>query len=148
MEPYKIAIDASIAIKWYLTDESDTEMAANMLIDYKEHRVNFIVPRLFYYEMINSVHIAVQRKRITENDGMEVLKDIFLIETTVVDSDELIKNAYLNARKYTISVSDALYLGIAKEHGTVLYTADRKFYNSMKGKKDSIRWIGDYKRVG
>lgn len=85
MELHKVVIDASVAIQWYLTDESDTVVATDIIIDYQENRVNFIVPRLFHYEMVNSIHIAIRRKRIVESDGKEILKDFFLIKTTIVD---------------------------------------------------------------
>ncbi|MBI4689402.1 MAG: type II toxin-antitoxin system VapC family toxin [Nitrospirae bacterium] len=144
MEPRKIAIDASVAIKWYLTDESNSEIAEAMLMDYKEARIRFIVPRLFHYEMMNSIHIAVRTKRIAEGDAKEILADLFLIETTIVDSDELIKAAYLNARKYNISGYDALYLSVANKTSVMLYTADRKFYEAIKGKERFVKWVEDY----
>lgn len=105
------------------------------------------MPRLFHYETANVIHIAVQRKRITEDEGKNIINDMLDIKTTLVDSEELIRDAYINARKYNISAYDALYLGVAKEHGMILYTADRKLYNSVKEKKKYVKWIGDYKRL-
>jgi len=77
MERHQIVIDASSAIKWYLTDESESETAADMLIDYQKNKVQFIVPRLFHYEVMNSIHIAVRMKRIDDNNGREILEDFF-----------------------------------------------------------------------
>lgn len=81
------------------------------------------MPRIFHYEVMNSVHIAVRMKRIPENSGKEILEDLFLIETIVVNSDKLIKSAYLYARQYNISVYDASYLAAAKEQSAPIYTA-------------------------
>lgn len=148
MERHQIVIDASTAVKWYFSDESDTQSAVDMLIDYQQQKVSFIVPRLFYYEMMNSVHVAVGMKRIPESSGKEILEDIFLIETIVVDSDKSIKSAYLYARQYNISVYDASYLSVAKEHNAPIYTADKRFYNAVKGKERLMKWIEDYKRAG
>jgi predicted nucleic acid-binding protein len=148
MERHQIVIDASAAIKWYFTDESDAQSAADMLLDYQQNKVCFIVPSLFHYEIMNSVHIAVRIKRIPENSGKEILEDIFLIETIVVNSDKLIKSAYLYARQYNISVYNASYFAAAKEHNAPIYTADRRFYNAVKSKERLMRWIGDYKKAG
>jgi len=145
---YNIVIDASVAVKWHIKDESAIEQAVNILFDYNAGRVGFIEPRLLYYETANAVNIAVQRKRITEDEGKDIIKDMLAIEMTVVDNPELIRNAYSVARKYNISVYDALYLEVAKENGILFYTGDKKFYNSMKGKKDFVRWIGDYRSAG
>lgn len=147
MGRHEIVIDASAAIKWFFTDESDVQSAADLLIDYQQNKLHFIVPRLFHYEIMNSVHIAVRMKRIPENSGKEILKDLFLIETKIIDSDGLIKSAYLYARQYNISVYDASYLAAAKEHKAALYTADRKFYDTVKSKERLVKWIGDYRRM-
>ncbi len=141
-----IVIDANVALKWQFKDECEIEQAVNLLLDYKDNKVSFIVPRLFYYEIANAIHIAVQRKRITEEDGEATIKDILEIETTVVDSLELIKSAYLNARKYNISVYDSMYFTLTKDQGCLLFTGDKKFYNTFKDKKRFIKWIGDYRK--
>ena len=144
---FNIVVDASVAIKWYIKDESEINQAVDILLDYEVGKINFFVPRLFHYETANVIHIAVQRKRITEDEGKNIINDMLDIKTTLVDSEELIRDAYINARKYNISAYDALYLGVAKEHGMILYTADRKLYNSVKEKKKYVKWIGDYKRL-
>jgi predicted nucleic acid-binding protein len=144
---FNIVVDASVAIKWYIKDESEINEAVDILLDYEVGKIKFFVPRLFYYETANVIHIAVQRKRITEDEGKNIINDMLEIKTTLVDSGELIRDAYRNARKYNISVYDAHYLGVAKEHGMILYTADRKLYNSVKEKKKYVKWIGDYKRL-
>jgi predicted nucleic acid-binding protein len=144
----KITIDASAALKWQFRDETNIEDAVNMLLDYEESKVYFIVPRLFYYEIANAIYIAVQRGRITDDVGKSIINDMLAIEAEVIDSLELLKTAYLNAKKYGISVYDSIYLTLADEHGVLLYTGDRKFYNTIKDKKRFIRWIGDYRRKG
>lgn len=89
--------------------------------------------------------LILQRKRITEDEGKDIVKDMLEIEMAVIDNRELIRNAYGTARKYNISVYDAFYLEVAKENEIFFYTGDKKFYNSMKGKKDFLKWIGDYR---
>ena len=118
---FNIVIDASVAVKWHIKDESEVEQAIEILLDYNSGKVGFIEPQLFYYETSNAVNVAVQRKRITEDEGRDIIKDMLEIEMAVVDNFELIRNAYSLARKYNISVYDAIYLETAKENGTLLY---------------------------
>ena len=58
-----------------------------------------------------------------------------------------LRNAYLNARKYNITMHDSIYFTHAYEQGFLLYTGDKKFYNAVKIKKELVRWIGDYRRA-
>lgn len=141
---YKIVIDASAALKWQFEDETEAEQAVNVLLDYKDDKVSFVVPELFYYELANAIHIAVQRERITEDDGKDIINDMLAIETTVVDSLELIRKAYINARRYKISVYDSMYFTFAADKGILLLTGDKRFFNAFKDRGKFIRWIGDY----
>lgn len=144
---FSIVVDASVAVKWYIKDESESDRAIDILLDYKEGKVSFVEPLLLYYEIANAVHIAVQRKRVTEDDGKDIIRDMLDLEMTFVDSVEMIRNAYGIARKYNISVYDAFYIEVAKDNGIMLYTGDKKFYNAVKDKKKFIKWIGEYERV-
>ena len=145
---FKIIIDASVAIKWYVRDEVDAEKAIEMLFDYENGKINLIAPALFYYETANAVNTAVLRKRITEYEGQDIIKDLMATDLITIAEAKLIPSAYFYARKYNISVYDASYLAAAKEHNTPIYTADRKFYDAVKSKERLVKWIGDYKKAG
>ncbi|MEK6582722.1 MAG: type II toxin-antitoxin system VapC family toxin, partial [Nitrospirota bacterium] len=73
---FNIVIDASVAVKWHIKDESEVEQAIEILLDYNSGKVGFIEPQLFYYETSNAVNVAVQRKRITEDEGRDIIKDM------------------------------------------------------------------------
>ncbi len=53
---FRIVVDASVAIKWYVRDEIDADKAIAMLLDYENGKVKLIVPNLFYYETANAVN--------------------------------------------------------------------------------------------
>jgi predicted nucleic acid-binding protein len=144
---HDIVVDASVALKWQFKDEDETEQAVAMLQDYEAGRIGFIVPWLFYFEIANAVHIAVLRKRIAEEDGKHVIQDMLAIPLTVTASVELVADSYKFARNNSISFYDAVYLSLAEGKHTLLYTGDKKFFNSVKDKFKSVRWIGDYVHV-
>jgi predicted nucleic acid-binding protein len=143
---FKIAVDASVAIKWYVRIEIDADKALAMLHDYENNRIEFIVPCLFYHEIASAVNTAVIRKRITEYEGQDIIKDLLSMDMIAIADNKLIEPAYLYARRYKVSVYDATYLAVAKQYNVPLYTADGKFYDAIKSKEPLVKWIGDYKR--
>jgi predicted nucleic acid-binding protein len=145
---FRIIVDASVAIKWYVRDEIDADRAIAMLLDYENGKVKLIVPNLFYYETVNAVNTAAMRGRITEDEGRDIIKDLLAMDLITLADFKLIPSAYLYARQYKISVYDASYLAAAKEHNAPVYTADKKFYDAVKNKERLVKWIGDYKRAG
>lgn len=144
---HDIVVDASVALKWQFRDEDETEQAVAMLQDYEAGKIGFVVPWLFYFEIANAVHIAVLRKRIAEEDGNQVIRDILDIPLTATVSIELVADSYKLARKNNISFYDAVYLSLAEDKQALLYTGDRKFFNAVKDKFKFIRWVGDYAQV-
>lgn len=145
---FRIVVDASVAIKWYVRNEIDADKAIAMLLDYENGKVKFIVPPLFYYETANAVNTAAMKGRIAEYEGRDIIKDLLTMDLITIADAKLVSPAYLYARKYNISVYDASYLAAAKEHNVPVYTADRRFYDAVKSKERSVKWIGDYKKAG
>jgi len=145
---FRIIVDASVAIKWYVRDEIDADKAIAMLLDYENGKVKLIVPSLFYYETANAVNTAAIRRRITEDEGQDIIRDLLAMDLITLADAKLIHSAYFYARQYKISVYDASYLAFAKERNIPIYTADRGFYNTVKNKERLVKWIGDYKKAG
>src|SRR5438128_9261327 len=55
----KLAIDASTAAKWQLSEEPEAERARHMLRDYAAEKVAFVTPTIWHYEVANIVNKAV-----------------------------------------------------------------------------------------
>jgi predicted nucleic acid-binding protein len=66
---HRLAIDASTAAKWQLSDEPEAEQARLMLRDDVAERVAFIAPSIWHYEVANIVNKAVGTQRLTEEEG-------------------------------------------------------------------------------
>jgi predicted nucleic acid-binding protein len=90
---FKIVVDASIAVKWYIRDEIDADRAIDMLLDYEKGKIKLIVPALFYYETGNAINTAVIRKRITEEEGQGIIKDMIETDLAISATDKLIPAA-------------------------------------------------------
>jgi len=52
-------LDASVALKWFLEDESDRKYSLEILTRLSEHRA--IVPILWFYEIGNGLVMAYRR---------------------------------------------------------------------------------------
>ena len=57
-----IVLDASIALQWFLEDETDRKYSLEILASLAEARA--IVPSLWFYEVGNGLLMAHRRKRI------------------------------------------------------------------------------------
>ena len=70
-------LDTSIALKWFLDDESDRAPRLLILQSISDIR-RPVVPYLWFYEVANTLLVQVRRKRIDFNDATEYLN---IIET-------------------------------------------------------------------
>lgn len=56
-------LDASLALQWFLEDETDRQYSLNVLASLSRKRA--LVPGLWFYEVGNGLVTAVRRKRIS-----------------------------------------------------------------------------------
>ncbi len=56
-------LDASLALQWFLEDETDRQYSLQVLNSIAESRA--FVPQLWFYEIGNGLLMAYRRKRIT-----------------------------------------------------------------------------------
>jgi hypothetical protein len=55
---HKLAIDASTAAQWQLSEEPEAERARYMLRDYAAAQVAFVAPIIWHYEVAMEVHFT------------------------------------------------------------------------------------------
>lgn len=54
-------IDASVVVKWYLTDEEAADQAASLLITFKQGDFRLAAPSLIEYEVARAIHRGYRR---------------------------------------------------------------------------------------
>lgn len=136
-----IVIDASIAVKWIMKDEEDSDKA---LVVYQKHILKteaILVPQLFFIEVANSL-ITKSSSRIPTIE--KNLRFLYGLHLSVYDSDQtdMISTAQ-EARKYRTTVYDMLYAIVARKHNTMLITADEKFVR--KTQFPFVKLLSEYK---
>lgn len=117
-------LDTSIALKWFLADESDRTYSLAILNqitdDYRP-----AAPWLWYYEIANTILIQVRRKRIPLEDALVYLKiiDDMAIDVDPAESSTILDLVHL-ARTHELTCYDAAFLELAMRLKLPLATSD------------------------
>jgi predicted nucleic acid-binding protein len=120
-----IVIDASIAAKWILENEQDTEKALIILASHISSTEKIIVPDLFFYEIANTL---VTKSGMTVKEMTTALEKIYQTNLYVYHPLEAdVSQTTKLAKKYRTTVYDMLYATVARRHKASLITADEQF---------------------
>ncbi|MCI0420742.1 MAG: type II toxin-antitoxin system VapC family toxin [Acidobacteria bacterium] len=139
-----VVLDASVALKWSFTDEEAASEAVALLDDFVEGRVNLIAPTLFTYEIVSAIHVAINRRRIKESDGISAIRSIMGLEIGLRAFEDLVDETFRLSRRYSLSPYDGAYLALASKAQAEFLTGDRRLFNAISKRISWIRWIGDY----
>lgn len=141
-----VVVDASIALKWVLR-ETDSKIAFALLTEWNDREIMLLVPTLLAYEITNSLYRKAHSGEITLNRAKEALAEILLAGLQFDFSSDLALStrAIELADQYKLPAAyDAHYLALAEREGCELWTADMQLWNTLRGKINWVRWIGDY----
>ena len=132
MERGKIAVDASVVVKWFVEEKYSKE--ALMIRDsFIEGLVDVVVPSLLYFEVLNAL-------KYSGAFGEDELKKVaHILEDYQFTLYEL-EGAYAEkaveiAMRKGITVYDASYVALALIEGVDLYTADEKLLTKTQDLK-------------
>ncbi|KKR72122.1 MAG: PilT protein domain protein [Microgenomates group bacterium GW2011_GWC1_41_8] len=137
-----IVLDASLAAKWYLRDESDAQTADAIFYDYENDYVQIYFPPLAIYELGNILFTANLRKRITKPDGEKSFKNF--IQHPFEYKIPPYANALQLSYRLNITFYDAAYIVLADELKCSFYTGDEKLYKKVKKDFDFIYYLEQY----
>ena len=127
-----IAIDTSVAAKWVLEYEQDSDKAFVILEKHKFSVEEIIVPELFFYEIAN---MLATKSSMTIKEMISALSKIYQANLNIYHPLETdVNEAAKLAKKYKTSVYDMLYAVITKTRKTILITADEQFVKQTKFK--------------
>jgi len=126
-----IVLDSSIALKWIFADEEGAEHAVRVRDEHVSAKNEIAVPSLFFYEIAN---VLATKVRLSPEEALEAFELISAFEFNVHELDSLeYLEAMALAMKRKISVYDASYHVLASRLGCRFLTADRKFWEKVKG---------------
>ena len=117
-----VVVDASFILAFLLPDE---KLSAEALFDQLEKsEVKFFSVRLLPFEVLNSIKIAIKRKRLPANLANRLVKKFFNLKIEL--SPVNFKETFLLAVKNNLTIYDAGYLWLAKNKKVKLQTLDEQ----------------------
>lgn len=140
----RLVIDASVILKWYLTDEEYGQKALNLLDKYISNELDLLAPSLLEYEVVNGLTIAQKRGRIKEEKILLAIDGFMDLKINLKDLSRFYPKVLHYCRIYNCSTYDASYLAIADEEGTAMVTADKRLYDAVKKDLKWVKWLGEF----
>lgn len=135
-----LVLDTSVVLKWF-TEENYSEAALKIREGFYKGLHGTVVPDLLLYEFSNAIRYNPNYSLEDVNKAVESLFELQL--DIVVPTLEVLKDASELARKYGITVYDAVFVALAKPIEAEFITADEKLYKKIKELK-FVRFIAEF----
>jgi predicted nucleic acid-binding protein len=123
-----LVIDASVAVKWFVSEEASDKADEISASDY-----TLLAPRLIMTEVANAFARKATQKLITPLEAMEYVRTLPQFLAGLLDVNDLIESALQNAYSHRHPIYDFIYLEAARRRDTRMVTADEKFIAKVKG---------------
>ena len=139
--PTCLVVDASVVIKWHVT-EVHTDAALRLL---RDDAPALHVPDLVFPEVGNILWKKVRRGDLTEEQARGIGHLVAVAPLAVHPSAPLLEAALEIAMRTGRTVYDSLYVALAVQMDGRLVTADEKLYNALKDGPlgAHILWVED-----
>ncbi len=131
-----VVVDASVAIKWFLSfksDEDHTDLALNLLEQAAQGSIKLVQPPHFIAE------VAAVLARLKPEEAQDDLLDLQNIERRTLDTPEIHATALELAIRHQHHLFDTLYHAVALHTpGATLITADLRYYAKARAEGQII----------
>ncbi len=136
-------VDASVAAKWLLpaAGEGLLDQANRLAALHVKRELQLLAPDLIEAELGNVLWKAVRRKRISQAEAGNSLRNFVALAIQIVPTSDLLDQALQIAVACDWSFYDSLYVALALSTKTELITADERLVNAL-GSRFPVRWLG------
>ena len=136
-------LDASVAAKWFLSDEDMTIEALAVRDALVTERIRLAAPPAIWTEVGNGIVRAVRRRLLDATDAISLADEARelsrLIGVVRVDIGEIVRTAL----SVGIGTYDAEYLAAALQEGSSVITADQGMLERGRAHGYDVVWLGD-----
>ena len=139
-----VVVDASLAIKWVL-NEPYAEEALALASEWAAAEIRPVAPCLLLAEATNVLHRRAVLGHISPSQAKQLLSGLLNMGIEVRESPQIHLRALELAQELqTPAVYDAHYLALSDILECDLWTADERFFNSVKERQPRVRWLGQF----
>ncbi len=138
-----VVVDASLAFKW-LVREEHTDTALAILRTWHNEEVTPAAPHLLPFEVSNALHKRVTRGELSMEGAIDLVGNLLTSQIELHQPWNLHGKALeMASRLGQAAAYDAHYLALAESLDCELWTADERFYRSIREGDGRVRWIGE-----
>lgn len=140
-----LVLDASVAVKWAMPSVGEplTEESLRLFALYRDGKIDFVVPDVFWAEVGNVLWKGARRRRWSREQAESVVADFQARDFVTIPSRVLLPEALRIAFVYDRSIYDCLYAALAVEARADLITADEKLANALAARLP-VKWLGAF----
>lgn len=139
-----VVVDASLAVKWVLK-EPYAEEALALAEEWAATQTKPTAPGLLLVEITNVVHRRAIAGQVSPTEARQLLTRLLSMGIEVRESPQLHLRALELAQElHRPSVYDTHYLALADILACDLWTADERFFNSVKERRPQVKWLGGH----
>lgn len=145
-----VIVDTSLAVKW-VVQEPDSAQAVALLAEWAQRVALVAAPALLAYEAANAIHQKVRGGVMPANAVPAALANFYAIGIAFRVPNDPTLAAVLStraleiARDYNLGAAyDTQFLALAEHEDCEYWTADRRFYETVRQDHPRVRWLGGY----
>ncbi len=125
-----LVVDASVALKWVVT-EPGSEEAASLLDELSAGAVTLLAPEHLVGEVANGLRKRVAQHVLTVEGACAALDAISHLELTFVGGAGRWFQSLVSALGWGITAYDALYVLLARDFDAELVTSDKRLHTAV-----------------
>jgi predicted nucleic acid-binding protein len=140
-----VVVDASLAVKWVLK-EPHAEQGLALAEEWAVARTRPSAPCLLLVEATNVLHRRAMLGHISFSQARQLLAGLLDMGIEIRESPQIHFRAMeLDQELQRPAVYDTHYLALADILDCDLWTADERFFNSVKKRQPRLRWLGEFR---
>ncbi len=144
----QVCFDASAACAFALDDEPYHPQALALVAALAKQEAQIISPPMFLCECDSTIRLRVYKGALNEGEADQARQFIAALGVAI-DAAAIYDRAFEIARIYNQPRTyDATYAALAELRGVELWTADKRFYNSVTSAKKPlgfVKFVGNFK---
>ena len=140
-----LVVDAPVAVKWYLQDEEDSDLAAELLARFDRGEFDLLAPYHVRYAVASAITTATlgREPRLSHEEGQTAVAEFLASGIQTLADPDIIATAFTLVHQHGCAFYDALYLALSQILGIPFITADRKFFQRL-GHLPDVVWLADF----